>query len=31
VCIRCYCCHELCPHDAIDLYKPLLGRLVASK
>ena len=31
VCIRCYCCHELCPHDAIVLYKPLLGRMVFSK
>jgi len=28
VCIRCYCCHELCPHLAIDLKKPLLGKLL---
>ncbi|MGI6367944.1 MAG: DUF362 domain-containing protein [Anaerolineae bacterium] len=31
VCIRCYCCHELCPHDAVLLEKPLLGRLVTGK
>jgi len=27
-CIRCYCCHELCPELAIELRRPLLGRLV---
>ena len=27
-CIRCYCCHELCEHDAIELKRPLLMRLV---
>jgi len=21
-CIRCYCCHEFCPNNAIDLYRP---------
>jgi len=28
-CIRCYCCHEMCPHHAIDLKKPWLGRLLS--
>lgn len=27
-CIRCYCCHELCEHDAIELVRPLLLRAV---
>ena len=27
-CIRCYCCHELCPEDAVELHQPLLGRLL---
>jgi len=27
-CIRCYCCHEMCPERAIDLDMPLLGRLI---
>ena len=26
-CIKCYCCHELCEHDAIELERPLLLRL----
>lgn len=26
-CFRCYCCHELCEHDAIELERPLLLRL----
>ena len=26
-CIRCYCCLEICPHGAITMKKPLLGRL----
>jgi uncharacterized protein (DUF362 family)/Pyruvate/2-oxoacid:ferredoxin oxidoreductase delta subunit len=25
-CIRCYCCHELCPNHAIDLTRPWLTR-----
>jgi len=29
ICIRCYCCHELCPERAIDLRKPWLGRLLS--
>jgi uncharacterized protein (DUF362 family)/Pyruvate/2-oxoacid:ferredoxin oxidoreductase delta subunit len=28
-CIRCYCCHELCPEQAIELRQPWLGRTVA--
>ena len=28
-CIRCYCCHELCPEQAIELRQPWLGRLLA--
>ena len=27
-CIRCYCCHELCPALAGELHKPLVGRLL---
>lgn len=27
-CIRCYCCHEMCPEDAIELHTSLLGRLL---
>jgi len=27
-CIRCYCCHELCPEEAIDLTRPLLQRIL---
>ena len=27
-CIRCYCCQELCPHDAIELKVPLIRRLL---
>jgi formate hydrogenlyase subunit 6/NADH:ubiquinone oxidoreductase subunit I len=26
-CIRCYCCHELCPVDAVELHHSILGRL----
>jgi len=28
VCIRCYCCHELCPEDAVELHQPWLARLL---
>lgn len=28
ICIRCYCCHELCPETAIELKRPWLGRLL---
>lgn len=26
-CIRCYCCQELCPERAIEVYTPLIGRV----
>ncbi len=28
-CIRCYCCHELCPRHAIELKRSALARLLA--
>lgn len=27
-CIRCYCCHELCPEDAVELHQPVLARML---
>ena len=27
LCIRCYCCLEMCPHGAIRAKEPILGRL----
>ena len=27
-CIRCYCCQETCPYEAINIKTPLLGRLL---
>jgi formate hydrogenlyase subunit 6/NADH:ubiquinone oxidoreductase subunit I len=27
-CIRCYCCHEMCPEGAIEIVTPPLGRLL---
>lgn len=27
-CIRCYCCQEMCPHEAIVVETPLIGKLV---
>jgi formate hydrogenlyase subunit 6/NADH:ubiquinone oxidoreductase subunit I len=30
-CIKCYCCHELCENDAIDLDRPLLMRLMGIR
>lgn len=27
-CIRCYCCHEMCPNDAIELRKNILYRII---
>ena len=27
-CIYCYCCHELCPVDAVELHHSILGRLL---
>jgi formate hydrogenlyase subunit 6/NADH:ubiquinone oxidoreductase subunit I len=29
-CIRCYCCHETCPQNAIELKASLLYRFVNS-
>lgn len=29
-CIRCYCCQEVCPHNAVDLHEGLLLRMVKS-
>ena len=31
ICIRCYCCQELCPEKAIDLKKPLIRRLFGKQ
>jgi uncharacterized protein (DUF362 family)/Pyruvate/2-oxoacid:ferredoxin oxidoreductase delta subunit len=31
LCIRCYCCQELCPEKAIDLRKPLMRRFLGKK
>ncbi len=28
-CIRCYCCHELCPEKAVELRKPLLLKILS--
>ncbi|PIN69871.1 iron-sulfur protein [Candidatus Woesearchaeota archaeon CG11_big_fil_rev_8_21_14_0_20_43_8] len=27
-CIKCYCCHEICRYAAIELKKPLLGKIL---
>lgn len=27
-CIRCYCCQEMCPENAIQVQTPLLGRIL---
>jgi uncharacterized protein (DUF362 family)/NAD-dependent dihydropyrimidine dehydrogenase PreA subunit len=27
-CIRCLCCHEMCPHNAIIIHKTLMARLL---
>ncbi|MBQ4135314.1 MAG: DUF362 domain-containing protein [Methanocorpusculum sp.] len=29
-CIRCYCCHEMCQYDAIDMKRSAIGTLVHS-
>lgn len=29
-CIRCFCCHELCPHHAIKIKRPLLSKLLSK-
>ena len=28
LCVRCYCCQEMCPENAIDIVTPILGRLI---
>ena len=28
-CIRCYCCQEMCPHRAIRIKTPVMGRILA--
>ena len=28
VCIKCMCCHEMCPHQAVDIHKSFLAGLV---
>jgi len=30
-CIRCYCCHELCPEKAVGLEKPFLLKMISLK
>lgn len=30
-CIRCYCCHELCPEKAVGLKKPFLLKMISLK
>lgn len=27
-CIRCYCCQEMCPHHAIEVKTPILGKIL---
>jgi Fe-S-cluster-containing hydrogenase component 2 len=27
-CIRCYCCHEICPEEAIGLHSSWLYQLI---
>ncbi len=28
ICIRCYCCQEMCPHQAIYIDRPMAGRIL---
>jgi uncharacterized protein (DUF362 family)/Pyruvate/2-oxoacid:ferredoxin oxidoreductase delta subunit len=30
-CIRCFCCQELCPQEAVEIDRPLLGKLLFGK
>lgn len=30
-CIRCFCCHEVCPDTAIDIWRPRLARLLGGR
>jgi formate hydrogenlyase subunit 6/NADH:ubiquinone oxidoreductase subunit I len=27
-CVRCFCCHEICPYDAIDIKRTALGTIL---
>ncbi|HOH60794.1 MAG TPA: 4Fe-4S binding protein, partial [Candidatus Cloacimonadota bacterium] len=27
-CIKCMCCHEMCPSQAIDIHKSFVARMV---
>ncbi|MFQ3619814.1 MAG: DUF362 domain-containing protein, partial [Spirochaetales bacterium] len=29
-CIRCFCCHEMCPYKAINIYTPWMGKLLLN-
>jgi uncharacterized protein (DUF362 family)/Pyruvate/2-oxoacid:ferredoxin oxidoreductase delta subunit len=29
-CISCFCCQELCEHDAVCIVRPLLGRVISK-
>lgn len=29
-CISCFCCHELCPNDAVRIRTPFIGRILGS-
>jgi uncharacterized protein (DUF362 family)/Pyruvate/2-oxoacid:ferredoxin oxidoreductase delta subunit len=29
ICISCFCCHELCGNNAVDILEPYLGRLLS--
>ncbi len=29
-CISCFCCHELCEHQAVNIIQPLLGRFLSA-
>lgn len=31
LCIRCYCCQELCPEGAIEIKKPLIRKIFGKK
>jgi uncharacterized protein (DUF362 family)/Pyruvate/2-oxoacid:ferredoxin oxidoreductase delta subunit len=30
ICIGCFCCHEICPHKAIEIKRPIIGRIAAK-
>lgn len=29
-CISCFCCHELCPNNAVEISQPFLGRCLSA-